>query len=118
LIKVGADGVQRELQARWISETLMGLTVFVATEHCTIPLDRAEAQRFARWLTGQVEEQPLGRRGGRVVRHQTVVVRLDTSCGGEPVITTDLPWFRGQPRFRECKPATEPQGDGPRAGKG
>jgi hypothetical protein len=32
-----------------------GLTVFVATEHCTIPLDRAEAQRFARWLTGQVE---------------------------------------------------------------
>jgi hypothetical protein len=55
LAKIGTDGVPRELQARWISDTLIGLTVFVATWHCTIPLDRAEAQQFANWLSGQVD---------------------------------------------------------------
>ncbi|HYT27269.1 MAG TPA: hypothetical protein VEP73_12380 [Actinomycetota bacterium] len=55
LTKIGADGIARELEARWVDETVLGLTVFVATEHCMIPLDRAEARRFARWLAGQVE---------------------------------------------------------------
>jgi hypothetical protein len=55
LAKIGADGVPRELQVRWVSDTLLGVTVFAGTWHCTIPLDRAEAQRFAVWLSGQVE---------------------------------------------------------------
>jgi hypothetical protein len=56
--KIGAGGVPRELQVRWTSDTLLGLTVFVATWHGTIPLDRAEARRFVRWLSGQVARDP------------------------------------------------------------
>lgn len=55
LTKIGADGVPRELQARWVEETVLAVTVFVATEYCPIPLDRAEARRFARWLAGQFD---------------------------------------------------------------
>jgi hypothetical protein len=58
LAKIGADGVPREPQVRWTSDTLPGLTVFVATWHGTIRLDQAEARRFVRWLSGQVARDP------------------------------------------------------------
>jgi hypothetical protein len=55
LVKVGADAVPRELQVRWVTDTLIGITVFVTTQYCTIALDPEEARRFARWLAGQVD---------------------------------------------------------------
>jgi hypothetical protein len=45
--KIGAGGVPRELQVRWTSHL-----------HGTIPLDRAEARRFVRWLSDQLARDP------------------------------------------------------------